>query len=118
MEALKHGGIAQHATVNIKWVDSELLNNSNVEEVLGDMDGILVPGGFGDRGIEGKITAIETRLKKRWTVLWRSQNRWSFHSENDSPLHPLLLSRCRAGCWRKPLISGLFSLITTKTTEK
>ena len=59
VEALKHGGIAQHATVNIKWVDSELLNNSNVEEVLGDMDGILVPGGFGDRGIEGKITAIE-----------------------------------------------------------
>ena len=59
VEALKHGGIAQHATVNIKWVDSELLNNSNVEEVLGDMDGILVPGGFGDRGIEGMITAIE-----------------------------------------------------------
>jgi len=58
VEALKHGGIAQHATVNIKWVDSELLNNSNVEEVLGDMDGILVPGGFGDRGIEGKIVAV------------------------------------------------------------
>ena len=65
VEALKHGGIAQHATVNIKWVDSELLNNSNVEEVLCDMDGILVPGGFGDRGIEGKITAIEfARIRK------------------------------------------------------
>ena len=65
VEALKHGGIAQHATVNIKWVDSELLNNSNVEEVLSDMDGILVPGGFGDRGIEGKITAIEfARIRK------------------------------------------------------
>ena len=65
VEALKHGGIAQHATVNIKWADSELLNNSNVEEVLGDMDGILVPGGFGDRGIEGKITAIEfARIRK------------------------------------------------------
>ena len=65
VEALKHGGIAQHATVKIKWVDSELLNNSNVEEVLGDMDGILVPGGFGDRGIEGKITAIEfARIRK------------------------------------------------------
>ena len=46
-------------------MDSELLNNSNVEEVLGDMDGILVPGGFGDRGIEGKITAIEfARIRK------------------------------------------------------
>lgn len=65
VEALKHGGIAQHATVNIKWVDSELLNNSNVEEVLGDMDGILVPGGFGDRGIEGKITAIEFAVSAR-----------------------------------------------------
>lgn len=65
VEALKHGGIAQHSTVNIKWVDSELLNNSNVEEVLGDIDGILVPGGFGDRGIEGKITAIEfARIRK------------------------------------------------------
>ena len=65
VEALKHGGIAQHSTVNIKWVDSELRNNSNVEEVLGDMDGILVPGGFGDRGIEGKITAIEfARIRK------------------------------------------------------
>ena len=65
VEALKHGGISQHSTVNIKWVDSELLNNSNVEEVLGDMDGILVPGGFGDRGIEGKITAIEfARIRK------------------------------------------------------
>ena len=41
-----------------------------------------------------------------------------FHSENDSPLHPLLLSRCRAGCRGKSLISGLFSPITTKTTEK
>ena len=59
VEALKHGGIAHHATVHIKWVDSELLSNGNVEEVLGDMDGVLVPGGFGDRGIEGKITAIE-----------------------------------------------------------
>ena len=59
-----------------------------------------------------------TRLKKRWTVLWRSQNRWSFHSENDSPLHPLLLSRCRAGCRGKSRNYRLFSPMTTKTTEK
>ena len=44
--------------------------------------------------------------------------RQSFHSENDSPLHPLLPSRCRAGCRGKSLISGFFSFITTKTTEK
>ena len=66
----------------------------------------------------GKNTAYATRLKKQWMALWRSQNRWSFHSENDSPLHPLLLSRCRAGCRGKSLISGLFPSLTTKTTEK
>ena len=59
-----------------------------------------------------------TRLKKRWTVLWRSQNRWSFRSENGSPLHPLLLSRCRAGCRGKSRNYRLFSPMTTKTTEK
>lgn len=58
VEALKHGGIASRATVNICWVDSEEVNEENVAEILGCMDGILVPGGFGDRGIEGKIQAI------------------------------------------------------------
>lgn len=50
VEALKHGGIAECATVNLNWVDSELLNEDNVEEVLGSAQGILVPGGFGNRG--------------------------------------------------------------------
>ncbi len=59
VEALKHGGIAAHAEVNIKWIDSEELENSNVKEMLGDADGILVPGGFGTRGTEGKIAAIK-----------------------------------------------------------
>ncbi len=58
VEALKHGGIASHATVNIKWINSEELNEGNAQELLGDVSGILVPGGFGDRGIDGKITAI------------------------------------------------------------
>ena len=58
VEALKHGGITNHATVNIKWVDSELVTKENVDEILGDVDGILVPGGFGTRGIDGKINAI------------------------------------------------------------
>lgn len=58
VEALKHGGISNRVTVNIKWVDSELVTASNAGEMLGDVDGILVPGGFGDRGIEGKIQAI------------------------------------------------------------
>ena len=59
VEALKHAGVANHTEVHIKWVDSELVSSYNVQEVLGDVDGILVPGGYGDRGIEGKITAIQ-----------------------------------------------------------
>lgn len=59
VEALKHGGIASRATVNIHWVDSEKLTPENAGNILGSMDGILVPGGFGDRGIEGKISAIQ-----------------------------------------------------------
>lgn len=58
VEALKHGGIASRVTVNINWVDSETVTAENVEELLGNSDGILVPGGFGSRGIEGKICAI------------------------------------------------------------
>ena len=57
VEALKHGGIASHATVNIKWVDSELLNTENADEILKDAQGIIVPGGFGDRGVDGMIIA-------------------------------------------------------------
>ncbi len=59
VEALKHGGIAERATVNIKWVDSEELNDENVAEMLSGVSGILVPGGFGSRGVEGKITAAK-----------------------------------------------------------
>ena len=59
VEALKHGGITNHATVHIKWIDSETVTSENVEELLGDCNGVLVPGGFGSRGIEGKILAIQ-----------------------------------------------------------
>ncbi len=59
VEALKHGGITNHATIDIKWVDSETITEDNVDGLLGDVDGILVPGGFGTRGIEGMITAIK-----------------------------------------------------------
>lgn len=58
VEALKHGGIASHATVNIRWINSEDVTAENADSLLSDVDGILVPGGFGDRGIEGKIEAI------------------------------------------------------------
>ncbi len=58
VEALKHGGIAARANVKIRWVDSEEITPENVAEKLKGVDGILVPGGFGTRGTEGKIEAI------------------------------------------------------------
>ncbi|GAA0859746.1 MULTISPECIES: CTP synthase [Clostridium] len=58
VEALSHGGLANNTKVNIKWVNSEELESQDVNEVLKGVQGILVPGGFGDRGVEGKIDAI------------------------------------------------------------
>jgi CTP synthase len=64
-EALVHGGLANDLRVELKYVSSDELSEVNVEEMLGDADGILVPGGFGSRGIEGKILAINyARTKK------------------------------------------------------
>ncbi len=56
-EALTHGGIANDAKVNISWIDSEDIEEKGAAEMLKGMDGILVPGGFGIRGVEGKIAA-------------------------------------------------------------
>ncbi|NLW48974.1 MAG: CTP synthase [Firmicutes bacterium] len=57
-EALRHGGVSHDTHVQIKWVDSESIEAKGVEKVLGKVDGILVPGGFGNRGIEGKIEVV------------------------------------------------------------
>ncbi|WP_067930562.1 CTP synthase [Alicyclobacillus kakegawensis] len=57
IEALRHGGFENAASVDIQWIHAEEVTEENVAELLGGADGILVPGGFGDRGIEGKITA-------------------------------------------------------------
>lgn len=65
VEALQHGGIANKVKVNIKWVDAEKLTSENIEENLYGVNGILVPGGFGQRATEGKILAINyARTKK------------------------------------------------------
>ena len=58
-EALHHAGYALSAKVNIRWIDSETIRPDNVEETLKGLGGILVPGGFGDRGIDGMILAAE-----------------------------------------------------------
>ena len=57
-QALDHGGLANRLKVNIDWIEAEDLEKGQLEKVLGGMDGILVPGGFGHRGIEGKIRAV------------------------------------------------------------
>lgn len=58
-EALKHAGYAHDTDIDIDWINAEHVNAENVNELLSDVDGILVPGGFGDRGVEGKIEAIK-----------------------------------------------------------
>ena len=56
-EALRHAGYAENTEVKISWIDSETLKEDNYEEILSTVDGIIVPGGFGDRGIEGMLLA-------------------------------------------------------------
>jgi CTP synthase len=65
IEALTHGGIANEAAVRLQWVDSEEIESQGAEKFLSDCDGVLVPGGFGHRGIEGKIKAIRYAREKK-----------------------------------------------------
>ena len=58
-ESLHHAGFANNVKVSIKYIDSETITNENAKEKLKDLDGIIVPGGFGNRGIEGKIQTIK-----------------------------------------------------------
>ena len=62
-EALRHGGYANDVKVNIRWVEAEEVTKESAEELLASANGILVPGGFGDRGIEGKIAAASYARK-------------------------------------------------------
>jgi CTP synthase len=65
IEALAHGGVANDARVNLDWVDSEEIEANGAERYLAETDGILVPGGFGHRGIEGKVQAIQYAREKK-----------------------------------------------------
>ena len=58
-EALRHAGVGQRAAIEIKWVDSEKIEEEGAEKLLADVNGVLVPGGFGYRGIKGKILAVQ-----------------------------------------------------------
>lgn len=65
IEALAHGGIANNVEVDIQWIDAEEIEKHGAEKYLLDVDSILVPGGFGQRGIEGKIEAIRFAREKK-----------------------------------------------------
>ena len=64
-EALVHGALANNIGINIKWINSEILENNNINKQLKGIDSIIVPGGFGERGIEGKINAIKYARKNK-----------------------------------------------------
>ena len=58
-EALKHGGIRQRTRVKLRWIESQDIERDGAEKTLAGVDGVLVPGGFGDRGFEGKVLAAQ-----------------------------------------------------------
>ncbi|MFB4161069.1 CTP synthase [Geomicrobium sp. JSM 1781026] len=64
-ESLKHAGYAYDADIDIRWIDSENVTDDNVADQLKDVDGVLVPYGFGHRGVEGKISAIRYARENR-----------------------------------------------------
>ncbi|MGA3056728.1 MAG: CTP synthase [Candidatus Limnocylindrales bacterium] len=68
-ESLKHAGWAHEVDVRIRWIDSELLTRENVEETLAGVGGVVVPGGFGHRGIEGKVLAARFARERRLPYL-------------------------------------------------
>ena len=99
VESLKHGGIANYTNVNINWVNSEDVTSETAEKYLKDSDGILVPGGFGDRGIEGKIYAAQYArehnipyfgicLGMQIAVIEYARNVLGFKDANSSEINP------------------------------
>ena len=69
-EALVHGGVANESGVRIKYIDSESLTTDNVAQKLEGLDGVLIPGGFGERGVEGKISAIRYVRENNIPFFW------------------------------------------------
>ncbi len=99
VEALKHGGVANGASVKIKWIDSEQIKKENIEEMMEGVKGIIVPGGFGDRGIEGMIVAIAyARIKKiplfgiclgmQLSIVEFARNVLGYHDAHSIELNP------------------------------
>jgi CTP synthase len=98
-EALGHAGIHAGTKVNIRWIQAEDVTDENAGELLKGVDGILVPGGFGDRGIEGKIASIRYArenkipffgicLGMQTAVVEFARNRCGLDGANSSEIHP------------------------------
>src|SRR5690625_2020148 len=68
-ESLRHAGYERQADIDIKWINSEHISSDNYEEKLGGLDGILLPGGFGERGVEGKILALKYARENKVPML-------------------------------------------------
>ena len=65
IEAFAHAGVENDARVELRWVSSEMIEKEGPEKQLSDLEGVLIPGGFGDRGIEGKIAAVDYLIKNK-----------------------------------------------------
>lgn len=99
VEALKHGGIAGRINVKLRWVDSEEIEKQGCEKLLSGVHGILIPGGFGNRGTEGKIQAVEyARTKKipflgiclgmQMAIVEYARNVLGYRDANSAELNP------------------------------
>lgn len=99
VEALKHGGYENESDIDIKWIEAEDLTEDTYVAMLGDCDGILVPGGFGDRGIEGKVLACKYArennvpyfgicLGMQIAVIEYAKNVLGFEDATSSEFHP------------------------------
>ncbi|TJY38999.1 CTP synthase [Cohnella pontilimi] len=99
VESLGHAGIHSGSQVKVRWVNAEEVNPGNVKEKLDGVSGILVPGGFGDRGIEGKVTAIRYArenlipffgicLGMQVAVVEYARSKCGLDGANSSEIHP------------------------------
>lgn len=98
-EAVKHGGIANDTGTEIRWIDSEDVTEENLLEKIGDADAIIVPGGFGSRGVEGKVLAIQHARDKQipflgicyglhWAVVEVARHQCKLKDANTEEVNP------------------------------
>jgi CTP synthase len=121
IEAINHGGISNKVKVKIKWIDSEILedNKIDIQSYLKDINGIIVPGGFGQRGSNGKINAIEFARNKKIPFLgicFGMQLAVIEFARNVLKLHEA--STTEFGETKLPLVGLLTEWKSSKGTEK